>query len=99
VGSNPTPSAIVSDIPSRRLLPYTEGHDSSPATTGVLELPTKDRQELAEALWESLKTEAVALPAWQIRLIDARLADPEKSPEEGSSWQEVESRIWPDKPE
>ena len=62
----------------------------------VLELPVKERQELADALWESLETEPVALPAWQHQLIESRLAELEKHPEEGSPWTEVESRIWPE---
>lgn len=38
----------------------------------------------------------VKLPAWQIERIDARLSELEKNPEEGSSWKEVEKRIWPE---
>jgi putative addiction module component (TIGR02574 family) len=63
----------------------------------VLRLPAEERQELAEALWESLDTEpATTLPDWQRQILDARLAELEANPEAGSSWEEVEARIWPE---
>ncbi len=62
----------------------------------VLELPAKDRQELAEALWDSLESEPSALPAWQQEILQSRLAELEANPELGSSWEEVEARIWPE---
>ena len=68
----------------------------------ALRLPVRERQELVEALWESLEGEPVKLPMWQIEAIDARLADLERTPEEGSSWEEVEKskqhkcwKAWP----
>jgi putative addiction module component (TIGR02574 family) len=62
----------------------------------VLELPAEDRQELAEALWDSLEIEPVTLAGWQREILQARLAELEAKPEAGSSWEEVEARIWPE---
>jgi putative addiction module component (TIGR02574 family) len=61
----------------------------------ALELTPVERQELAVALWESLEREPAPLPEWQLRLLDERLADLERNPEDGVPWEEVEKRIWP----
>ncbi|HEV7671316.1 MAG TPA: addiction module protein [Thermoanaerobaculia bacterium] len=62
----------------------------------VLQLPAEDRQELAEVLWDSLDSEAATLPSWQRQILQTRLAVLEANPEAGSSWEEVEARIWPE---
>jgi putative addiction module component (TIGR02574 family) len=51
--------------------------------------------ELAEALWESLEQEAVqpALPDWQRRILEERIAAADAAPDEGSPWEEVKQRI------
>jgi putative addiction module component (TIGR02574 family) len=59
----------------------------------VLDLPPKDRRELAEILWESLETDPEPPSEWQARVLDERIAALEKEPEEGSTWDEVEERI------
>ena len=60
----------------------------------VLQLPVEDQLELAEAIWERLETEPQpALPDWQRRLLDERLAEEEAAPDSGSSWPEVKQRI------
>jgi putative addiction module component (TIGR02574 family) len=45
-------------------------------------------------LWQSLEGELLPLPEWQRRLLDERIAALDERPEEGSSWQEVEARVW-----
>jgi putative addiction module component (TIGR02574 family) len=62
----------------------------------ALELPVEERQELVEVLWESLESDPGPLPDWQRQLLDERLAALEASPEEGTVWEVVEKRIWPD---
>jgi putative addiction module component (TIGR02574 family) len=60
----------------------------------VLQLPVEEQLELAEAIWERLETEPQpALPDWQRRLLDERLAEEEAAPDAGSSWPEVKQRI------
>ncbi len=63
----------------------------------ALELPPDERMDLVETLWESLEREPPALPDWQRQLLDERLADLERHPEDGSSWEEVRERIWPNR--
>ena len=62
----------------------------------ALELPPRERQELAETLWASLERESAPLPDWQRQLIDDRLAALENKPEDGVPWEEVERRVWPE---
>jgi putative addiction module component (TIGR02574 family) len=62
----------------------------------ALELPRAERQELAEALWDSLEAEPIALPEWQRELLDGRLKSLEEHPEAGSPWEDVEKRVWPE---
>lgn len=57
-------------------------------------LPPEERQELAEVLWQSLEGQPVPLPEWQRLLLDERLAALDEQPDEGSSWQDVEARVW-----
>jgi len=64
----------------------------------ALDLPPEERRALAEVLWESIETESSALSDWQKRLVDDRLHALATHPEEGSSWEEVEARIWPNDP-
>ncbi len=67
----------------------------------ALELPEAERLALAEDLWASVEDpnaypEAISLPPWQKDLLDERMAELEKNPEEGTAWEVVEKRIWPD---
>jgi putative addiction module component (TIGR02574 family) len=82
--------------PRRAALAYTEGMSRDEIQRTALELPPEERRELVEALWESLEGEPEPLPEWQRRLLDERLAALEANPEEGSTWDEVEKRIWVD---
>ena len=61
----------------------------------ALELPVKDRLDLAEAIWESLERESrlPPLPAWQQDLLDERIAADDAAPDQGSPWHEVKQRI------
>ncbi|HEX4955091.1 MAG TPA: addiction module protein [Thermoanaerobaculia bacterium] len=62
----------------------------------ALELPPDERMELVETLWQSLEREPAKLPDWQRALLDERIAELERNPEEGSPWEEVRKRVWPD---
>ena len=67
----------------------------------ALQLPEPERLALAGELWASVEDpnaypEAIALPQWQADLLDERLAELERNPEEGTPWATVEKRIWPD---
>lgn len=75
---------------------YTVDMITSELRQTVLQLPAEERQELAEVLSESLELEPVELPIWQRQVLQTRLAQLEANPEAGSSWEEVEARIWPE---
>lgn len=75
---------------------YTEDMTKTELQRSALELPPQERQELVEALWESLEAEPAPLPAWQRELLDERLAEMERSPEVGTPWEDVERRVWSD---
>jgi len=62
----------------------------------ALALPPEDRRELVDVLWESLESDPEPLPDWQRRLLDKRLAALEAKREEGSTWDDVEERVWAD---
>jgi putative addiction module component (TIGR02574 family) len=64
--------------------------------TSALALNPQDRQELVDVLWASLEPAPAPLPAWQLELLDERLADLEAHPESGASWEEVRARVWPE---
>lgn len=60
----------------------------------VMELPERERLEIADAIWASLESpDDVPLPQWQRDLLDERLASAES--EEGRDWEEIKAEIWP----
>ncbi len=63
----------------------------------VLQLPVAERIRIVEAIWDSIAQtpEAIELTEEQKAELDRRLKALEKNPEEGSSWAEVRSRVWP----
>jgi putative addiction module component (TIGR02574 family) len=65
----------------------------------VLRLPVAERIRIVEAIWDSIadSPEAIALTDEQKAELDRRLEAFENNPGEGSSWDEVRARIWPDK--
>jgi putative addiction module component (TIGR02574 family) len=82
--------------PQRAALAYTGGMTRDDIQRTALKLPPEDRRELVDALWESLESDPEPLPEWQRRLLDERLAALETTPDEGSTWDEVEKRVWAD---
>lgn len=65
----------------------------------LLELPAAEKMELAQTLWESIEPEEevafLSIPDWQRRVLDERLADIERNPEDEQTWEEVKAEIWP----
>jgi putative addiction module component (TIGR02574 family) len=60
----------------------------------VMELPEKERLEIAETIWSSLESpDALPLPSWQRDLLNERRASLET--EEGRDWEDVKAEIWP----
>ena len=66
----------------------------------LLELPAAERIELAQMLWDSLEPEEetgfLVIPRWQRQILDERIADFERHPEDEQAWEEVKAEIWPE---
>jgi len=65
----------------------------------LLELPADERMELAQILWESVEpedeTRFLSIPDWQRRILDERLANIERNPNDEQTWEEVKAELWP----
>jgi putative addiction module component (TIGR02574 family) len=65
----------------------------------LLDLPADERMELAQILWESVEpedeTRFLSIPDWQKRILDERLANIERNPNDEQTWEEVKAELWP----
>ena len=61
----------------------------------ILALPVQERIHLVEMIWESIAAfpEAIAVSPELKSELDARLADFERNPEEGYSWDQVKEQL------
>jgi putative addiction module component (TIGR02574 family) len=61
----------------------------------VLSLPAADRQELAERIWDSLRSDpaSTSLTESQKALLDQRLAEMEADPDDEMSLEDVDARL------
>ena len=60
----------------------------------ILELNIEKRIELVELIWDSVEKESMdALPKNMKHLLDERLEDLQKNPNDASSWEEVYQRV------
>jgi putative addiction module component (TIGR02574 family) len=59
----------------------------------ALGLSPEDRLQLIEALWDTLSEEDVPVTPEERALLDARLADMERHPDDQSPWPEVKARL------
>jgi len=61
----------------------------------IRELSVSEKLLLVEELWSEIasKSESLEIPDWHKRELDQSLEDYKRSPQEGSSWAEVKSRI------
>lgn len=69
--------------------------------TQALQLPERERLQLAEELWASVADpndypDEILLPQWQKDLLDERLAESKDDP--GKPWEQVKAEIWPENP-
>ena len=67
------------------------------AITDLIGLPVTERLELIEQLWDSLDSEAGALPLpdWHREEIDKRIDALDDGTSKGATWDEVRRRITP----
>jgi putative addiction module component (TIGR02574 family) len=65
----------------------------------LLELPADEKMELAQILWESVEpedeTRFLSIPDWQRQILDERLADIDRNPDDEQTWEEVKAELWP----
>ena len=59
----------------------------------VKTLSTVDRIELLSVVWETLTPEDAPVTVEEKRLLDSRLADFQKNPNNQSPWREVQARM------
>lgn len=67
----------------------------SPNLPDLLRLPTVDRLQRVEALWDSIAAEPLALPLTpeQAQELELRLADQEARPGVGNAWDVIKARL------
>jgi len=82
------------------MIPAIRGQDEqSGDPSGVAKLKPDERQEIRAKLNEldgvadDVWTDAGELTEEEKKMLDARLSEYEKDPNEGSSWEEVEARL------
>jgi len=65
------------------------------SVANVLELPVQERIQLVELIWESIAAvpEAVEVSPQLKAELNARLADFERDPEAGYSWDQVKAQL------
>ncbi|MEK6337565.1 MAG: addiction module protein [Acidobacteriota bacterium] len=59
----------------------------------VAKLSPADRLELIGAVWDTLSAEDLPLTDAEKALLDARLADMERNPDDQSPWPDVKARL------
>jgi putative addiction module component (TIGR02574 family) len=65
----------------------------------LLKLPAEERLEIAQALWDSVEPEDevrfLSLPDWQRLILEERLADLDRHPDDEQPWDEIKEELWP----
>jgi putative addiction module component (TIGR02574 family) len=59
----------------------------------VTSLSPADRLELISAVWDTLSADDLAVTEAERTLLDARLTDMERNPDDQSPWPEVKARL------
>ena len=59
----------------------------------VISLTPAERLELIGAVWDSLSPEDLPVTDSEKALLDARIADAERNPDDQSSWTDVQARL------
>ena len=65
----------------------------------LLKLSPEERLEIAQVLWNSVEPEDEArylsLPDWQRGILQERLADLDRNPDDEQPWDEIKEELWP----
>ncbi|HZF12209.1 MAG TPA: addiction module protein [Thermoanaerobaculia bacterium] len=62
---------------------------------GFEELSVEEQIEYVQALWEAIavRPDKVPVPEWHCEILDERLAEFERDPEEGVPWEEFRAEL------
>jgi putative addiction module component (TIGR02574 family) len=61
----------------------------------IFELSAEARLHLIESLWDSLSPDEVPVPEGHRELIEQRLEDQRRNPDQSVSWEELEGELFP----
>jgi len=65
----------------------------------LLKLPAEERLAIAQVLWNSVEPDDEArflsLPDWQRRILQDRMADLDRNPDDEQPWDHVKEELWP----
>jgi putative addiction module component (TIGR02574 family) len=63
----------------------------------IFEMPVSERLHLIETLWDSIDSNDLPVPESHLHALDIALADYERNPNEGTSWEEVRKELFPER--
>jgi putative addiction module component (TIGR02574 family) len=61
----------------------------------IFELSTEERLHLIETLWDSLPPHDVPVPDWHKEILEERLEDHRRNPDDSVSWEDVKKELLP----
>ncbi|HYK00680.1 MAG TPA: addiction module protein [Thermoanaerobaculia bacterium] len=61
----------------------------------IFDLTTDERLHLIEKLWDSLPPHDVPVPDWHKEVLEERLEDHRRNPDDSVSWEEVRKELLP----
>jgi putative addiction module component (TIGR02574 family) len=62
---------------------------------GFVDLPVEEQIDYVQALWDVIaaRPDKVPVPTWHTEILDARMAEFEKDPNEGVTWEEFRAEL------
>ncbi|HET8798690.1 MAG TPA: addiction module protein [Thermoanaerobaculia bacterium] len=61
----------------------------------IFELSPEERLHLIASLWGSLSPHDVLVPDWHREVLEERLGDHRRNPDDSVSWEELKSELFP----
>ena len=61
----------------------------------IFELSTEERLHLIESLWDSLPPDQVPVQGWHKEILEERLEDHRRNPDDSVSWEELKDELFP----
>lgn len=60
----------------------------------IFELSAEERLHLIESLWDSLPPSDVPVPDWHKQILEERLEDHRRNPDDSVSWEELRDELF-----